>query len=317
MEIPHNGVARLEQELERLPYGSLTLALVPPEMRVTLPGVGKPYRPGMRLPEGSHRVAVRAEGYGESVRTVVVSGDTRLRIELKRESRVFDGMEFAWIPPGEFRMGSTGRYALDNERPLTRVRISRGFWLGKYEVTQRQWESVMRSNPSDFGNCGRDCPVENVSWNDVQAFVGKLNRREGGRKYRLPTEAEWEYAARAGTATDTHAGDLTEPEGPDPVVNRVAWYGKNNGGRSRPVGGKAANGFGLHDMVGNVWEWVDDGYGEYTGGSVTDPAVSGSDRVRRGGSWYNSARYCRSAIRYRDSATDRYNTLGFRLLRME
>ena len=317
VEVPHNGLARLERSLERIPHGSLTLELLPPDATVTLPDLGQHYRPGVRLPEGSHRVAVRAEGYAEALRTVVVSGDTRLRIALKREFRVFDGMEFVWIPPGEFRMGSASRHALDNERPVTRVRISRGFWLGKYELTQRQWESVMRSNPSGFRNCGGDCPVDSVSWNDVQAFVRKLNEKNGQRKYRLPSEAEWEYAARAGTDTDTYAGDLTEPQGADPVVNGVAWYGKNSGGRTHPVGGKAANGFGLHDMIGNVWEWVGGGYWEYAGGSVTDPSGSGSDRVRRGGSWYNSARYCRSANRYRDSPTDRYNTLGFRLLRLE
>ena len=317
VEIPQNGRARLERSLERIPHGSLTLELEPPDARVTLPHPGRRYRPGVRLPEGSHRVVVRADGYRKAVRTVLVSGATRVRIALKREARVFDGIEFVWIPPGEFRMGSSSRHALDNERPVTRVRISRGFWFGKYEVTQRQWQSVMRSNPSGFRNCGGDCPVESVSWKDVQAFVGKLNEREGERKYRLPTEAEWEYAARAGTDTDTHAGDLTEPQGTDPVVDRVAWYGKNSGGRTHPVGGKAANQFGLHDMVGNVWEWVGDRYGEYPGGSLTDPAGRGSDRVRRGGSWYNSAKYCRSANRYGDSPTDRYNTLGFRLLRVK
>ena len=317
VEIPQDGLARLEPRLQRIPYGSLTLDLEPPDATVTLPDLGLGYRPGVRLPESSHRVVVRADGYMDLARAVVVSGATRVRIELKRESRVFDGMEFVWIPPGEFSMGSTSRHAFDNERPVTRVRISRGFWLGKYEVTQRQWESVMGNNPSGFGNCGGDCPVDSVSWDDVQAFVGKLNERYGERKYRLPTEAQWEYSARGGTSTDTYAGDLTETKGADPVLDRVAWYGKNSQGRSHPVGGKAANAFGLHDMVGNVWEWVGDRYGEYPGGSVTDPVGSGSERVRRGGSWYNNARYCRSANRYGDSPSDRYNTLGFRLLRME
>ena len=124
------------------------------------------------------------------------------------ESRVFDGTEFVWIPPGEFRMGSTSRHAYSDEKPVTRVRISRGFWLGKYEVTQRQWQAVMGSNPSGFQNCGGNCPVERVSWNDVQEFIGKLNGRSGGRRYRLPTEAEWEYAARAGTTTTPTRGIL-------------------------------------------------------------------------------------------------------------
>ena len=234
-------------------------------------------------------------------------------------SRVFDGMEFVWIPPGEFRMGSASRYADSDENPVTRVRISRGYWLGKYEVTQGQWESVMGSNPSRFNNCGEDCPVERVSWDDVQGFLGKLNGRSGGRRYRLPTEAEWEYGARGGTTTDTYAGDVTEPWGEDPVVDRIGWYGENSGGRTRPVGGKAPNAWGLHDMLGNVWEWVGDRYGDYPGGTVTDPVgpASGSKRVFRGGCWLGSARFCRSALRIRNSPGYRFGSLGFRLLRTE
>ena len=196
------------------------------------------------------------------------------------ESRTFDGIEFIWIPPGEFRMGSTGRHADSDEEPVTRVRISQGYWLGKYEVTQEQWESVMGSNPSRFNSCGGNCPVEMVSWNDVQKFIRKLNSRSGGSRYRLPTEAEWEYAARAGTRTDTYAGDLRiQGRNNAPLLDRIAWYGGNSGvsydgGRdcsdwkekqyrsqrcgTHPVGGKAPNAWGLHDMLGNVWEWVGD-----------------------------------------------------------
>ena len=138
------------------------------------------------------------------------------------ESRVFDGIEFVWIPPGEFRMGSTSRNADSDEKRVTRVRVTRGFWMGRYEVTQSQWESVIGSNPSYFKNCGGNCPVERVSWNDVQDFIGKLNRRSEVRRYRLPTEAEWEYAARAGTEMDTYAGDLTDPFGDYPMLDRIA-----------------------------------------------------------------------------------------------
>ena len=137
------------------------------------------------------------------------SGSSRLRVG---ETVVFDGMEFVGIPPGESRMGSTSRHARGDEKPVTRVRISQGFYLGKYEVTQAEWQAVMGNNPSYFSGCGR-CPVEKVSWEDVQVFMGRLNARSGGERYRLPTEAEWEYAARAGTTTDTYAGDLTEPLG--------------------------------------------------------------------------------------------------------
>ena len=234
------------------------------------------------------------------------------------ETVVFDGMEFVGIPPGEFLMGSTSRHAYDNEQPVTRVRISRGFYLGKHEVTQSQWQAVMGNNPSYFENCGR-CPVEKVSWEDVQVFMGRLNARSGGERYRLPTEAEWEYAARAGTTTDTYAGNVTEPSGSDPVVNGVAWYNENSGDRTHPVGQKAPNGFGLYDMLGNVDEWVGDWYGDYPGGTVTDPAGpgSGSVRVIRGASWDRIARVCRSALRIRFPSGLRSVALGFRLLRTE
>ena len=289
---------------DRVRYGSLTLQLEPSDARVTLPDVEPRYQPGVRLPEGRHRVMVRSSGYRTVTRTIDLSGDTRVRIKLEKqgpstgESRIFDGIGFVWIPPGEFRMGSTSRHADLDETPVTRVRISRGFWMGKFEVTQRQWQAVMGNNPSRFKDCGGDCPVERIFWNDVQEFIGKLNARSGGRRYRLPTEAEWEYAARAGTETDTYAGDITKPTGKDPVLHRIAWYGQNSGDRTHPVGRKAPNAFGLHDMLGNVSEWVGDRFGDYPSGTVTDPVGprSGSYRVARGGGWYNLARYCRSAI---------------------
>ena len=309
---------------ERIRYGSLTLELEPRDARVTLPDIEPRYRPGVRLREGSHRVVVRRDGYRDVTRTINVSGDTRVRIALELvqpvvKSRVFDGIEFVWIPAGDFRMGSTSRHADSEEKPVTRVRISRGFYLGKYEVTQGQWEGVMGSNPSRFKNCGGNCPVERVSWDDVQEFIRKLNGKSGGRRYRLPTEAEWEYAARGGTTADTYAGDLTNPRGNDPVLNRIAWYRENSGRRTHPVGRKAPNGWGLHDMLGNVWEWVGDWYGDYPGGTVTDPSGpgSGSYRVIRGGGWTLNARYCRSADRRGYSPGGRNNYLGFRLLRTE
>ena len=177
----------------------------------------------------------------------------------------------------------------------------------------------MGSNPSRFTNCGGDCPVEEVSWEDVQEFIGKLNARSGGRPYRLPTEAEWEYAARAGTMTDTYAGDLTTQQGNDPVLNGIAWYDSNSGNTPHRVGEKAANAWGLHDMLGNVWEWVQDWYGSYPGGSVTDPDWA-RDQARTGwnaaAGWFNSAPgSSRSANRFRSSPGNRFGDLGFRLLR--
>ena len=224
------------------------------------------------------------------------------------ESRVFDGMEFVWVPAGEFRMGSKSSEGYNDERPVTQVRISQGFYLGKYEVTQAQWQAVMGSNPSRFDEYGPDCPVEMVSWDDVQEFIRRLNARSGGARYRLPTEAEWEYAARAGTTGDRYGN-----------LGAIAWYEDNSGDHTHPVGQKAPNAWGLHDMLGNVWEWVGDWYGDYPGGEVTDPRgpASGSQRVNRGGGWYGIARYCRASDRDLNSPGHRGLRLGFRLLRTE
>ena len=221
------------------------------------------------------------------------------------------GMEFAWVPAGDFVMGSPSHeeYSYSDERQHE-VRISQGFWMGKYEVTQGEWKAVMGSNPSEFENCGR-CPVEQVSWHDVQGFIKKLNARESGKgnRYRLPTEAEWEYAARAGTVGARH-GEL----------GAIAWYDGISGDRTHPVGEKRANGWGLHDMLGNVWEWTADWYGkEYPSGLVTDPRgpSTGSGRVHRGGGWTRNAANVRSAYRDYASAGYRGSGIGFRLVRTE
>ena len=291
------------------PPGIISTTLVDADLRVT------------PVAAGTATVTVTARDPGgleaQGTMEVRVNQDTTTGDPNPGDPRVFDGVEFVWVPPGQFQMGSISSAAQEDEQPLTQVRISRGFWMGKYEVTQAQWQSVMGSNPSRYTNCGGDCPVEEVSWEDVQEFIGKLNARSGGRPYRLPTEAEWEYAARAGTMTDTYAGDLTTQQGNDPVLNGIAWYDSNSGNTPHRVGEKAANAWGLHDMLGNVWEWVQDWYGSYPGGSVTDPTGpgSGSDRVERGGSWFNFAWSSRSANRFRSSPGNRFGDLGFRLLR--
>ena len=215
------------------------------------------------------------------------------------------GMEFMWIPPGEFRMGSTSTEAGEDEQPVTQVRISRGFWLGKYEVTQREWVEVMGSNPSEFSGCER-CPVEMVSWDDVGEFINRLNAMEGRDVYRLPTEAEWEYAARAGVTDDRYGG-----------VDAIAWHAGNSESRTHPVGEKTPNAFGLHDTLGNVFEWVQDWHGDYPGGTVTDPRgpESGSGRVGRGGAWFRDAEGVRLSARPAAPPGDRYGALGFRVLR--
>lgn len=218
------------------------------------------------------------------------------------------GIELIWIDPGNFSMGSASGGDND-ERPVTMVTLSRGFWLAQTEVTQAQWQAVMGSNPSNFK--GTNLPVEQVNWTEAMEFCRKLTEREraagrlpAGYAYTLPTEAQWEYACRAGT-TGEYAGDL----------NAMAWYKGNSGDQTHPVAQKQPNAWGLYDMHGNVWEWCLDWYGDYPGGSVTDPkgAASGSYRVNRGGSWRFFAAFCRSANRDRAGPGIRWGNLGFRL----
>jgi len=213
------------------------------------------------------------------------------------------GMKFVRIDPGSFKMGSDRDDA--EEKPVHDVTLSKGFYLQATEVTQAQWQAVMGSNPSKFK--GPDLPVEQVSWNDAQEFLQKLNAKERGARYRLPTEAEWEYAARAGQA------------GAPAKLDAVAWYDKNSGTQTHAVGQKQANGWGLYDMLGNVWEWCADWHdSEYYGKSPSvDPPgpTSGTYRVLRGGSWYFNARIARVALRVRDVPASRLYDRGFRCAR--
>jgi formylglycine-generating enzyme required for sulfatase activity len=223
-----------------------------------------------------------------------------------------------WIPPGTFLMGSPkaerGRF---NEGPQHEVTITRGYWLGEMPVTQALWVAVMGENPSHFCDERPDAlerPVEQVSWDDCQRFLDVLNAQVAGLAARLPTEAEWERACRAGTTTAIWVGELSgEMEASE--LDAIAWYGSNSGDGTHPVGRKAPNPYGLHDMLGNVWEWCADGMRGYAVASVTDPVGDerGSDRVYRGGSWNYIAWFMRAAIRYADSRDYRGGHLGFRL----
>ena len=217
-----------------------------------------------------------------------------------------DGIEFVYIPPGIF-MRALHHY--DKEKQL-RVTLTKGFSMQTTEVTQRQWRAVMGSNPSFFSNRGDNCPVQDVSWNDVQEFISKLNRKEGGsRYYRLPTEAEWEYAARAGSTTRFCFGDE------ESRLAEYAWYNVNSGRSAHSVAQKKPNAWGLYDMHGNVWEWCQDWYRGYPSGSVTDPTgpLSGLYRVTRGGSCSHSSRFCRSDYRGTNEPALWGDNLGFRL----
>jgi formylglycine-generating enzyme required for sulfatase activity len=253
---------------------------------------------------------------------------------------------FVRVEPGRFTMGSpSSEEGRDDSEVQHTVSISRPFWLQATEVTQGQWEAVMGTKPSYFGACGKDCPVENVSWFDAVAYLNALSKREGlepcytmtgcsGRAgggcgsefycagdyqcngvafvglgcsgYRLPTEAEWEYAARAGT-TAARYGQL----------DAVGWYDGNSGNTTHRVASKQANAWGLHDMLGNVWEWVQDWYASYPSGAVSDPQgpASGGRRVYRGGGWGSEARNVRAANRVRDAPALRGDDLGLRAAR--
>jgi formylglycine-generating enzyme required for sulfatase activity len=217
------------------------------------------------------------------------------------------GLELLHIRGGIFQMGS--EHGHSDERPLTQVTL-RDFALGKTEVTQRQWQAVMRGNPSRFR--GADQPVENVSWDNAMAFCRKLTEqaRAAGKlpegfAFTLPTEAQWEYACRAGTTGD-YAGEL----------EAMAWFDSNSGLKTHPVGAKQANAWGLHDMHGNVLEWCHDWFQDHLpGGQVAEPAgpSSGSFRVYRGGGWSGDAGNCRSSHRFKIAPDDLYDGLGFRL----
>lgn len=213
------------------------------------------------------------------------------------------GMKFKLLRSGTFIMGSVE--GAEDEMPVHRVTISRPFYMGVYEVTQKQWKKIMGKNPSEFEGDSR--PVENVSWNEVRKFIKKLSEKEGVQ-YRLPTEAEWEYACRAGTKARYYWGDEFNGE--------YAWYIENSGGSTQSVGQKKSNAWGLYDMIGNVYEWCADSYGEYSGEHFVDPKKSdGTRRIGRGGSWKSTAFGCRSSNRGSNHPFRRFDVLGFRLVR--
>ena len=218
--------------------------------------------------------------------------------------------EMVFVKGGSFTMGCTreqGNSCRDNEKPSHRVTVG-GFYIGKYEVTQAQWKAVMGNdnNPSHFK--GDNLPVENVSWVDVQNFIGKLNKQTG-KQYRLPTEAEWEFAARGGSGSKgfKYSGSNT--------AGNVAWYDNNGNGKTHAVGSKSPNELGIYDMSGNVFEWCKDWYGTYSDKAQTNPQgpSSGAARVTRGGSWNFDADRVRVSLRSSPTPDVRANDLGFRL----
>ena len=268
---------------------------------------------------------VRREGYISKVERLALrpGGEASFTLQLRRGTgREGSGAcpeGYVRVAPGSFQMGSPsseeGRYDVEN---LHRVTITRAYCMKATEVTQGEWQAVMGSNPSRFTGCGANCPVEQVSWEEAVRFANALSEREGLPEcyrgsdfvgvtctgYRLPTEAEWEYAARAGTDAATYAD-----------LGAVAWFEENSGNETHPVGQKRANAWGLYDMLGNVWEWTSDWFGSYPSGPASDPtgAQAGSYRVFRGGSWRFYARYVRAASRGYNTPDYRGTSLGFRL----
>ena len=266
------------------------------------------------LAYGSHKIKAELDGVTkEETATITENGQTEWTFNVKKlqtETITVNGVSFKMIAVegGTFTMGCTSEQSdcYNDEKPTHKVTVS-DFCIGETEVTQALWKAVMGDNPSYFK--GNNLPVESVSWNDCKEFIKKLNEKTG-KNFRLPTEAEWEYAARGGNKSKgyKYSGSNT--------IGSVAWYWENSDSKTHTVKGKTPNELGLYDMSGNVWEWCEDRYGSYGSGAQTDPSgqSSGSYRVFRGGGWNNYASRCRVAHRYSNAPGSRGDILGFRVV---
>jgi len=303
---------RKEAPLPSGPKGNIRIVSSPPGARISLNSkdTGLTTDTIVReIPAGSHTVALTLQGYDQYEQPVTVEAGQTAEVAATLSPYVMKEPVMVHLPGGTFMMGSESSEALRDERPVHQVTLS-GFEIGKYEVTQAEWISVMGSNPSMFK--GSRLPVENVTWAAVQIYISTLNDATG-KRYRLPTEAEWEYACRAGTTGDRY-GDL----------DAIAWYPANCGGTTHEVGGKAPNAFGLHDMLGNVWEWVRECYGPYSPEPVVDPrgddqncdeysGIPNIHHIVRGGSWTHETVCLRAP--FRNIHYHHFDVLGFRLAR--
>jgi formylglycine-generating enzyme required for sulfatase activity len=311
-------------------YGTLVLSSTPAGCLVTMDGSALGETPLVQqVLVGTHSIELMKDGYQGQSFEVTIEHNQRLDEKRTMEKSAVVapssgqsapskgktnftedyGIEMVFVEGGTFQMGATaeqGRNAESNERPVHSVTLN-DFYIGKYEVTQAQWKAVMGVNPSSFQ--GDDCPVENVLWKDIQEFIKKLNQLTG-KTYRLPTEAEWEYAARGGKKSKgyQYAGGNS--------IKEVAWYNGNTGYGTHPVGQKQPNELGLYDMSGNVWEWCQDWYDSYASSSQTNPTgpTSGSYRVLRGGSWDYGVGECRVSNREASNPSFRSGGRGFRLV---
>ena len=313
-------------------YGSLIVDGSPADVAVYVDGkkVGTSPLFVSELLVGTHTIRLEKDGYDQQEKTVQIAENQESMLDFTLtktiakapvvpaapqggavETITVKGVSFNMIKVqgGTFTMGATveqGSDAESDEKPMHKVTLS-DYYIGETEVTQELWKVVMGSNPSYFS--GTNLPVEKVSWNDCQTFITKLNQLTG-RNFRLPTEAEWEYAARGGQKSRgyKYAGSNT--------LSDVAWYWDNSSSKTHPVKQKQANELGLYDMTGNVWEWCQDWYGRYSSSARTNPKgpSSRSSRVFRGGSWDDNASHCRVANRCDSSPGGRYDFLGFRVV---
>ena len=325
--------------------GALYVTTEPSGADIKIMNYDKKFHQGIELPAGKYQINAES-GFARASEWVTVSANEKNSVSLSLSpAEVFTnslGMKFKWIGPGSFTMGSPatedGRAMDEYQRKVT---ISKGFYIQTTEVTQKQWRSLMGNNPSYFTACGGNCPVENISWLDAQEFIKRLKAKYN-MNYDLPTEAEWEYACRAGSKTAIYTGPLTILSlNNGTELDPIAWYGGNscadyNGaddcsGRkgaqircqrcgTHPVAEKRANAWGLYDMLGNVWEWCSDWYnnfpGGYNTGAVTDPKGPsiGTHRIIRGGGWFSGAAQCRSAFHDRSKPTDQSKGVGLRII---
>ena len=290
-----------------------------PSALLSIDGVPNGTASGTRfLKTGNHSIEVTADNYMDYTGTFAVNSSSR-RVSINLQEvpvRFSDGVltikgvsyEMVWVEGGTFRMGATseqGSDARSDEKPVHSVTLS-GYYIGKTEVTQALWKAVMGSSPSRFK--GDNLPVECVSWDDCQAFIRKLNALTG-QNFRLPTEAEWEFACRGGNNSRGYKYSGSN------YIDNVAWYRDNSGSKTHPVATKSPNELGIYDMSGNVTEWCSDWMGDYSSGAQTNPKgpYRGSDRVCRGGCWFNRAWCCRSSNRNFNYPTYRYSLLGLRL----
>lgn len=292
--------------------GWLKIDTRPENAVIRLTDTDQEYARGMALDPGTYSAVVSAEGYfSKRLDISIKAGEsTRPYANLKRGYKNSIGMTFAYIKPGTFKMGT--KKLGSEEKPVHKVTLTKGFYMQTTEVTQAQWWEVMRTTPSHNKTCGATCPVENVSWNDAQRFIKKLNQNEGNDKYRLPTEAEWEYACRAGSDTPYANGNSLDDMG---------WYKEDwplASKRTQPVALKKANKWGLYDMHGNVQEWCQDWYDDYPEEAVTDPAGGPeylTNRVLRSGSVDSKPDSCMSASRDYGNPQREFLYQGFRLVR--